>query len=54
MMIAGFVGVAVFAGVLVAVVRRRSSAPSQIAAGPSPDSRTVGFGHYDGGSNGTY
>ncbi|WP_170047482.1 hypothetical protein [Couchioplanes caeruleus] len=54
MMIAGMVGVVVLAAALVAVVGRRSSAPSGMRGGPGPASRAVGFGHYDNGSNGTY
>ncbi|GGQ46373.1 hypothetical protein [Couchioplanes azureus] len=54
MLIALVVAVVVLSAALLMVVRRRSSAPSQVRGGAGPDSRTAGFGHYDGGTNGTY
>ncbi|MEV8506822.1 hypothetical protein AB0368_18710 [Actinoplanes sp. NPDC051475] len=50
MLIATALAVVLLAGGLVAVVRRRSSAPSHLTPGRSDPGPTAGFGHYDQGA----
>ncbi|MFI7596358.1 hypothetical protein [Actinoplanes sp. NPDC049681] len=47
MLITTALGVVLLAGGLVAVARRRSSAPSHLTPGRTDPGPTAGFGHYD-------